>query len=338
MKHSEFEIKKVARGNWRAILEFSTKLNSRKFKNVHQPCPLCRDGKDRYRFDDNKGAGTYFCNCCGAGDGFKFLAEFHKESEEQVIERLVSILGMDGSEPKIKFNESKGYDDLPETTVIVPAPLNVPTPSFYHYKHGKPAKVWKYTDVFGDVFCYICRFNLPDGRKEVVPMTYCHYYDRKNKMMKYGWRWKGVTKSSGVRRPLYGLDLLLDANRKYDWVLVVEGEKAADAGNSLFDDFITVTWSGGTKSIANTDWSPLSRRNVIVFCDNDEPGHSANIEIFRTLKLNNPNRKVFIVCAPASKEKSWDIGDIDISHKSAAALKSYIKNNAFDYLEEGVDL
>jgi len=35
---------------------------------------LC-GGKDRWRFDDRDGLGTYFCSNCGAGDGFTLLSK-----------------------------------------------------------------------------------------------------------------------------------------------------------------------------------------------------------------------------------------------------------------------
>lgn len=38
--------------------------------NRHGPCPVC-GGKDRFRFDDKDGHGTWICNKCGAGDGPK---------------------------------------------------------------------------------------------------------------------------------------------------------------------------------------------------------------------------------------------------------------------------
>jgi len=38
----------------------------------HKACPIC-GGKDRFRFDDKDGEGTYFCNQCGAGDGWNLL-------------------------------------------------------------------------------------------------------------------------------------------------------------------------------------------------------------------------------------------------------------------------
>ncbi|HDF2329016.1 TPA: AAA family ATPase [Morganella morganii] len=39
----------------------------------HGPCPAC-GGKDRFRFDDKAGRGTWFCNQCGHGDGLDLVA------------------------------------------------------------------------------------------------------------------------------------------------------------------------------------------------------------------------------------------------------------------------
>lgn len=62
-----------ARGRWRAILA-GLGLHKRYLENRHGPCPQC-GGKDRYRFDDKDGRGTWYCNQCGAGDGMQ-MAEF----------------------------------------------------------------------------------------------------------------------------------------------------------------------------------------------------------------------------------------------------------------------
>lgn len=40
--------------------------------NKHQSCPIC-GGKDRFRCDDKNGTGSWICNQCGAGTGFKLV-------------------------------------------------------------------------------------------------------------------------------------------------------------------------------------------------------------------------------------------------------------------------
>ena len=63
------DVRTAARGRWRGILH-SLGMDERSLSGKHCPCPLC-GGKDRFRFDDKDGRGTYYCSGCGAGDGVK---------------------------------------------------------------------------------------------------------------------------------------------------------------------------------------------------------------------------------------------------------------------------
>ncbi len=63
-----------ARGRWYEILNYFG-TPSQALRDKHGPCPAC-GGRDRYRWDDLEGKGTYFCNGCGAGNGFSLLMKF----------------------------------------------------------------------------------------------------------------------------------------------------------------------------------------------------------------------------------------------------------------------
>ena len=71
-------VKELAEGKWYYILS-SLKIPDSFLHGKHGPCPLC-DGKDRYRWDNKDGRGTFFCNQCGSGDGFTMLMRFHNWS------------------------------------------------------------------------------------------------------------------------------------------------------------------------------------------------------------------------------------------------------------------
>jgi len=85
----------LARGKWRGIL---TAYGLEKFLSGQQcPCPIC-GGKDRFRFDDKDGNGMYFCNQCGAGNGFHLLMKtggFSFRAACQAVERVVGKLQVD---------------------------------------------------------------------------------------------------------------------------------------------------------------------------------------------------------------------------------------------------
>ena len=65
----------AARGKWAGILE-ALGVDPKYLRNVHGACPIC-GGKDRFRFDDKDGDGTFYCSGCGAGSGFTLLQRLH---------------------------------------------------------------------------------------------------------------------------------------------------------------------------------------------------------------------------------------------------------------------
>jgi putative DNA primase/helicase len=82
-----------AKGKWRGIL-IALGMNESYLKDQHGPCPLCRDGKDRFRFDDKDGDGTYYCNQCGAGSGSQLVQKFlNLPTWESACKRVDSIVG-----------------------------------------------------------------------------------------------------------------------------------------------------------------------------------------------------------------------------------------------------
>ena len=83
-----------------------------------------------------------------------------------------------------------------------------------------------------------------------------------------GNKWR--PKFSPNPRPPYNLPELL--NRPDAIVLIVEGEKAAEAAKLLFPDYIAITSSGGANGSNSTDWSFLKDREVIISPDFDLAG------------------------------------------------------------------
>jgi len=83
-------------------------------------------------------------------------------------------------------------------------------------------------------------------------------------------------------RPLYNLPEIVDSK---DRVIVVEGEKCADAALDAWPGMIVTTWAGGTNAWKQTDWEPLRGRSVSLIADGDKPGHKAMLSIARRLSL-----------------------------------------------------
>ena len=129
------------------------------------------------------------------------------------------------------------------------------------YSHlGHPTRTWTYRDAEGRAVGAVARWDRRDGGKDVRPAA----------RIEGGW----TEAAMPTPRPLYRLpDLLADSERT---VLVVEGEKAADAAlGALGTEVAVTTWAGGCGAVARADWGPLQGRYVRVWPDADEPGARA---------------------------------------------------------------
>jgi putative DNA primase/helicase len=80
-----------ARGRWQEILT-QLGVDPRYLRNKHGPCPIC-GGRDRYRFDDKEGSGSYFCSQCGAGTGFALACKLLKCDRSAACEAIEKIIG-----------------------------------------------------------------------------------------------------------------------------------------------------------------------------------------------------------------------------------------------------
>lgn len=83
-----------ARGRWPGILS-AMGVPTKTLRNKHGPCPFC-GGKDRFRFDDKGGAGTFICSQCGAGNGVDFVKRFlgveFKEAAQEIEKHIGSAV------------------------------------------------------------------------------------------------------------------------------------------------------------------------------------------------------------------------------------------------------
>lgn len=81
-------------------------------KNQHGPCPIC-GGKDRFRCDDKQGKGTWFCNQCGAGDGFELIVKSRGIDRSEVLKEVGAVLGL-SSETKVTDEDRKRWREKAE--------------------------------------------------------------------------------------------------------------------------------------------------------------------------------------------------------------------------------
>lgn len=81
--------KQAARGKWDGIL--TELIGESAVTRKHGPCPIC-GGTDRYRYDNKRNDGDWYCNVCGPGDGFRLLSESLGLSFAEVAKRVDRIV------------------------------------------------------------------------------------------------------------------------------------------------------------------------------------------------------------------------------------------------------
>lgn len=256
-------------------------------------------------FDDN----TFHCFGCHAhGDAIEYLTKARGLTFDQACEAL-------GSAPQrptpVKINTRRRYEP------IMPVPLNAPRHSWkMHTRNlGDPTACWWYHSPDGTRrLLVVVRYPVldngkprlnDDGSPEKTCRTWCWARDLEDNST--GW----ACTRPGDHLPLYGLDRL---TAKPDApVLIVEGEKSADAGNEYLPHHAVITWCGGAANVDKRDridWSPLAGRDVILWPDYDKVGALAMGHVHSHLTAIGASRiRVVDLRRLQPKPKGWDIAD-----------------------------
>jgi len=118
MKLDAHEIHATLGSNgWREVL-LSAGISEAFLRNRHGPCPVC-GGQDRFRFDNKNGRGDFYCNQCGAGDGFKLIMGVFGLPFAEARKRVIELAGISADVVR----------DLPARTaaIIEAEPIAKPT-------------------------------------------------------------------------------------------------------------------------------------------------------------------------------------------------------------------
>lgn len=168
-----------------------------------------------------------------------------------------------------------------------------------------PAMVFPYRDTAGKTFLWVCRYNLAEGKKDVIPwrQTTAPSKSKSGKDIPAG-TWKAKGFSGDEKRPIYGLDRM--ARRPDEPLLIVEGEKTADAAQALFPNVVVICWQGGCAQHRKVDWAPVKawKGRIALWPDNDKPGRDV-MEFLRAVCPDNSG----VVKVPLDWPDGWDLAD-----------------------------
>ncbi len=103
----------MARNKWKGIL-LELGVERSFLSGRHGPCPMC-EGKDRFRFDNKDGKGTYFCSGCGAGSGFDLVQKLKGWDFKTAAQEVDKIVGrVQPVQPKAGLSPERQVEALRE--------------------------------------------------------------------------------------------------------------------------------------------------------------------------------------------------------------------------------
>ncbi|HOY71083.1 MAG TPA: DUF927 domain-containing protein [Methylotenera sp.] len=206
-----------------------------------------------------------------AGDLIAFVAYIKDIRQSEAAEFLESFLKQVENDPRClvpvpapigpEAPQVKAMSDQSKPTRVIPIPSDAPPLLNTFGKLGVPEHDYIYHNENGQPVCHILRFKKTNGAKQFMPQTL-----HRNENSKLLWKAEGLP----TPRPLYNLHLL--TQRKDAPVLIVEGEKAADAAALLFPNHVVTTTMNGAQSPESSDLTPLLGREILIWPDNDESG------------------------------------------------------------------
>jgi putative DNA primase/helicase len=285
-------------------------------------CPFHDEKTPSFKVSEAKQ--IFKCFGCGVGgDVFDFLVEYgHTLKEAKDIIQGNSVVQLTAIKKKKIARQQKI-----KWTPIIPAKTK--PGQALHYRYGKPSKMWEYLDEKGDLIGYVCRFDFKQGGKDVLPYIYAQNQDGVRE-----WRWMGFPQP----RPIYGLNLLAADPDKKKTVLIVEGEKTADAGLVLLPHVITISWPGGTNVAKLIDWTPLKGRKVLLWPDNDtkqkygqkHPKHGQT-KPFAEQPGNKVMFEIADIIRPFVKVLKWIYNEPTFPHKWDLADAAWTPEEAKDF-------
>ena len=287
------DVRTVAAGRWRSILS-TLGMDDKALSGKHCACPMC-GGKDRFRFDDKDGRGTFYCSGCGAGDGVKLamgITGLSFKDAAREIERLAGVVQPVTGKPdrtdedklatlRRVWRESKPIQRGDEACAYLAGRglklYDLPESIRLH-----PGLRYQDDEHQGTYPAMLATVTAPDGRAVSLHRTYLQEA-RKAPV--------ASPKKLMQARPLSGAAIRLTAVSEV--LGIAEGVETALAASELFE---VPVWSCVSAQGIESFLPPAGVRELVIFADNDEnfAGQAAAYRAAHRLKLKGVGVEVVV--------------------------------------------
>lgn len=253
----------------------------------------------------------------GSGPGMVSLTAYAKNiSRKDAAEQLIGGITLPPTrrkKTKTKEKEPANWRHASEPPASIPD---------QHFQLGVADHTYRYCTPEGTTVGAILRWDAKGKNPKEIRAVSWIIQDGKNKPE---WKWHHFAEP----RPLYGCERL--AKQPGAPVVIVEGEKCADALQAVLPDYVVLTWPGGSSPthIKKANWRPLSGRTVTVWPDADEPGRKAAGHI----KKLNPDAQIVDT---SSFTDGWDAADAITDGWDAKKIMDLLSDSKASEISDGV--
>jgi putative DNA primase/helicase len=263
----------------------------------HHGCPLCHDGKDRFRFSPETSNGLYICNQCSSGNAVHLLSNYLNTDYQNAQNIISEHLGIKVPTNKKIFSENEKLLWAIDQEIKTAKNISNDTVAFEYLKFRKLSKFIpiikdaKFNSFVKDnkLNEYIVYF-IRDADGKVCHTQKTFIRKRQDSFSKQRIISKGsIPKGAAIRllEPSGGI------------MGVCEGVETALACFDLYD---IPTWSCLNTSILSNFIIPkdLSIDKLVIFCDNDKnfSGQAASYTLAKKMSALNKNLTVEVIVCP----------------------------------------
>ncbi|QBY43665.1 primase-helicase zinc-binding domain-containing protein [Arsenophonus nasoniae] len=289
------QVKQQATGRWQGIL---ASLGAEVPLNRHTACPAC-GGKDRFRFDDKEGNGTFICNQCGSGDGLDLVRRLFNVDVTEAAKEVAKVIS-------IPVQKETTISDKPPLTDAI----------------KKSAKLLEEATLGQSQYLILkghtCSVKLLKDGSMILPV-------------KQGDKLLGaqIIRANGEKRFISGTKKkggyipVVDFTGTPDTVLIAEGYATALTVSQLHEGVVLAALDeGNLLPVATWVRKHYPQSKIIIAADNDVKPDEANIgkiKAEKTAKVVNG----WVTIPPTKEKADWD--DYRQQHGIEAAKQAFIE-------------
>lgn len=310
------DIHKSTVGRWRSIL-IHAGINAEFLTRKHTACPMC-GGKDRFRWDDRDGRGTFYCSQCGAGNGIDLVMRFKGCAFIEAKRLVLDALGESVVEaPKAR---SQMTADKVMATWRAALPLTGDDPASLYLmarsislehspksiRYLPKARYWHGDKHTSEHPAMLALYAAPDNRDWTWHMTYLDAAGNKAVLPE--------AKKTAPRSIPKGGAVRLAASA--ETMGIAEGIETALSAAELFG---IPVWSGLNGNGLMHWQPPAGVKYALVFGDNDKT-HDGQAKAHNAVYLL---KKLGIIAEPRiPEEEGWDWNDVLKSEKGGKKIET----------------